>query len=265
VDGKRHETAGSGEVPIGLLTAGSGPGLLLVHGGMGSIENWHAVWDSFAGKRRVTAMDRRGRASSGDADPYSLDREYADVAAVAAMLAREQGGPVDVVGHSIGATCVLGAAALGAPFRRIVLYEPPGPQTVAGTWPDRMTAMVAEGQVGPAVFSFLTEIVGFTPAEVGAMRDTPGARDALTVAAATLPREARALAAADLPGAARAVDQPVLFLLGSTSPAWAGEITRELTAGLPAATVAGLPGVGHGALEQAPGLVVTEAMRFLDA
>jgi pimeloyl-ACP methyl ester carboxylesterase len=65
-----------------------------------------------------------GRGSSGDADTYSLSSEYADVAAVAAALASEQGGPADVIGHSIGATCVLGAAAGGAPFRCIVLYEP---------------------------------------------------------------------------------------------------------------------------------------------
>jgi hypothetical protein len=44
-------------------------------------------------------MDRRGRGSSGDADTYGLSSEYADVAAVAATLAGEQGAPVDVVGH----------------------------------------------------------------------------------------------------------------------------------------------------------------------
>jgi pimeloyl-ACP methyl ester carboxylesterase len=119
-------------VRIGLLTAGSGPGLLLVHGGMGTIQSWQRMWGALTGQRRVTAMDRRGRGSSGDADNYELSSEYADVAAVAAALAGEQGGPVDVVGHSIGATCVLGAAALGAPFRRIALYEPPGPAGNAG-------------------------------------------------------------------------------------------------------------------------------------
>jgi pimeloyl-ACP methyl ester carboxylesterase len=99
-----------------------------MHGGMGTVDSWQHVWGALAGQRRVTAMDRRGRGSSSDAATYELTSEYADVAAVAAALADEQGGPVDVVGHSIGATCVLGAAALGAPFRRIALYEPPGSQ-----------------------------------------------------------------------------------------------------------------------------------------
>src|SRR5215469_14837558 len=145
VEGTRHWVTSADGVRIGLLTAGSGPGLLLVHGGMGTIESWRGVWDALTRHRRVTAMDRRGRGTSGDAGQYALGSEFADVAAVAAALAGEQGGPVDVAGHSIGATCVLGAAALGAPFRRIMLYEPPGPHSVRDNWPERLAAMVADG------------------------------------------------------------------------------------------------------------------------
>lgn len=109
MEGTRHSVTSADGVRIGLLTAGSGPALLLVHGGMGTISSWQRVWGALAAHRRVTAMDRRGRGSSGDADTYELSSEYADVAAVAAALASDQGGPVDVIGHSIGATCVLGA------------------------------------------------------------------------------------------------------------------------------------------------------------
>jgi pimeloyl-ACP methyl ester carboxylesterase len=264
VDGTRHHITGADGVDIGLLTAGSGPGLLLVHGGMGTIESWRGVWDALTRHRRVTAMDRRGRGSSGDGSSYALDREFADVAAVAAALAAGQGGPVDVAGYSIGGTCVLGAAALGAPFRRLVLYEPPGPPTVPGDWAERVAAMIADGQVGRAAFSFLTEIIGLTQAEVEALRDAPGSQDVLPIIAATMPREARALASADLPGAARQVGQPVLLLRGETSPPWAGQIIAELAAVLPAATVIQLPGVGHEALDQAPNLLVAELERFLN-
>ena len=109
MEGTRHQVTSPDGVRIGLLTAGSGPGLVLVHGGMGIIESWCRVWDALIRHRRVTAMDRRGRASSGDGGSYALGSEFADVAAVVAALAGEQGGPVDVAGHSIGATCVLGA------------------------------------------------------------------------------------------------------------------------------------------------------------
>src|SRR6266540_4041254 len=115
--------------------------------------------------------------------------------------------------------CVLGAAALGAPFRRIALYEPPGPQATQNNWPERVAAIVAAGQAGRATFTFLARV-------------------------------------------ARQVRQPVL-LLGTASPPWAGQITRELAAVLPAATVTELPGAGHDALDTAPDLLVTEVLRFL--
>jgi pimeloyl-ACP methyl ester carboxylesterase len=264
MEGTSHSVTSSDGVRIGLLTDGSGPALLLVHGGMGTINSWQPVWGALAARRRVTAMDRRGRGSSGDADTYELSSEYADVAAVAEALADEQGGPVDVVGHSIGATCVLGAAAGGAPFRRVVLYEPPGPQATQNNWPERVAAMVADGQVGRATFTFLTEIIGLTRGEVEALRDAPGGRDVLPIVAATLPREARALATADLTGIARRVRQPVLLLLGTASPPWAGEITRELATALPDATVTELPGAGHEALDSAPDLLVAKVLRFVD-
>ena len=135
MDGRRHSVSGADGVRIGLLTAGTGPALLLVHGGMGRLERWAPMWAPLTERWRVTAMDRRGRGSSGDAEPYALSKEYEDVAAVAASLAASEGGPVDVFAHSYGATCTLGAAAQGAPFRRIALYEPPGRRPPPGTGP----------------------------------------------------------------------------------------------------------------------------------
>jgi pimeloyl-ACP methyl ester carboxylesterase len=105
--------------------------------------------------------------------------------------------------------------------------------------------------------------MGLTRSEVETLRDAPGGRDVLPIVAATMPREARALAAADLAAAAGQVRQPVLLLLGTASPPWADQITRELAAVLPAATVTELPGAGHEALDTAPSLLVTEVLRFL--
>ncbi len=89
MEGTRHTVTGTDGVRIGLLTAGSGPDLLLVHGGMGTIESWQRVWCALTRQWRVTAIERRGRGSSGDADSYDLSSEYGDVAAVAAALADE--------------------------------------------------------------------------------------------------------------------------------------------------------------------------------
>jgi pimeloyl-ACP methyl ester carboxylesterase len=88
VDGDRHEITSADGTRIGLLTAGSGPDLLLVHGGMNRLERWEPMWGPLTKWRRVTAMDRRGRGSSGDTQPYRMDREFDDVAAVAVSLAQ---------------------------------------------------------------------------------------------------------------------------------------------------------------------------------
>jgi len=87
VDGHRHSVTSADGTEIGLLTAGDGPPLLLVHGGMGRIERWQPLWEPLTSRWRVTAMDRRGRGSSGDTQPYELSRESEDVTAVAASLA----------------------------------------------------------------------------------------------------------------------------------------------------------------------------------
>ena len=153
MQGRRTRPTSADGTEIGLLTAGTGPALLLVHGGMGRLERWEPLWGLLTGRWQVTAMDRRGRGSSGDTGPYRLEKEYDDVAAVAASLADSGGQPADVFAHSYGALCTLGAAARGAPFRRVALYEPPGPQTVPREWRERAGALVAEGRPGPAIMA----------------------------------------------------------------------------------------------------------------
>jgi pimeloyl-ACP methyl ester carboxylesterase len=159
VEGHRHEVISADGTRIGLLTAGAGPSLLLVHGGMGCIESWQPLWGTLTSQWRVTAMDRRGRGTSGDTASYQLDREFEDVAAAVASLAAD--GPVDVFGHSFGATCALGAAAGtatgtatgAAPLRRLALYEPPGPQTAPADWRERIKVAVLPGQGHQAIDS----------------------------------------------------------------------------------------------------------------
>jgi pimeloyl-ACP methyl ester carboxylesterase len=263
MEGTRYSVVGDDGVDIGLVTAGVGPPLLLVHGGMGSLGSWAPLWDALTARRRVTAMDRRGRGSSGDSEPYALTKEYRDVTSVASSLAPD-GGSIDVFGFSYGATCVLGAAATGAPFRRVALYEPPGPQCVSEEWIDRVTALIAAGKPGRAMFSFVTEIVGLTAKQFEEYRAAPAAYDILPIVSATMLREARALVKVDPDALAEKADVPVLLLLGATSPPWAGEITRSLAAALSDARVAGIAGCGHDAIDTVPQVVVDELLSFFE-
>ncbi len=260
MEGQRHSVTSADGTRIGLLTAGAGPPLLLVHGGMGRIESWQPLWGELTSRWRVTAMDRRGRGTSGDTEPYDLSREFTDVAAVAASLAGD--GPVDVFGQSFGATCALGAAASGAPVRRLALYQPPGPQAAPREWRDRVTAMIADGKPGPAMMSFLREIMGLSAARIDELRNAPRGYDILPVVSATMPREAQALATVDLTALAAAVPVPVLLILGADSPAWARDITSELAAALPQNSLAVLDGQGYEAIESAPELIASRLAGF---
>ena len=256
MEGYRHAVTSADGTPIGLLTAGEGPALLLVHGGMGCIESWQPLWGRLTSRWRVTAMDRRGRGTSGDTGPHDLAREYQDIAAVAASL-----GPVDVFAHSIGATCALGAAASGAAVRRLALYEPPGPQTAPKEWRERVTALIADGKPGPAMVSFLREM-GMSATQIDELKNAPRDYDVLPIVSATMPREALALATVDVTALAAAVTVPVLLLLGSRSPAWARDITGALADVLPQSTLAVLDGQGHQAIDSAPSLLESRLAAF---
>ncbi len=248
---------------IGFITRGEGPALLMVHGGMCSSARWTPLWPLLVGRFQVTAMDRRGRASSEDGEGYSLGAEYEDVMAVAEQLSAGQGRPIDVFGHSFGAVCALGAAALGAPLRRLALYEPPGMQTVPADWLDRVQSMIARGQFGRAMFSFLVDVVGLTREQVQLLRDNAGGDSPMPIVEKTMVREAEALRTLCLPNLAPEVVQPVLLLLGGVSPPWAAAVIRSLADSLPAARVEVLPDQGHEAVDTAPELVTGQLAEFL--
>jgi pimeloyl-ACP methyl ester carboxylesterase len=262
VDGTPGSVLGTDGTRIGFRTAGAGPALLLVHGGMCSAERWAPLWRVLVGRFEVTAMDRRGRASSPDTGSYSLAQEYADVSAVAEHLAERRGSPVDVFGHSYGAVCVLGAAARGAPVRRLALYEPPGPQTLPPGWLERMRVLVDRRELGRAMFSFLVEVVGLSREQVEELRDGPRGADPMPIVEHTLVREAEALQVVDLAALGAEVRQPVLLLLGADSPPWAAAGT-DLVARAASAEVAVLAEQGHEAVDQAPALVAGVLERFL--
>ena len=146
-----------------------------------------------------------------------------------------------MLAHSIGAVFALGAAGRGAPIRRMVLCEPPGPPTQSREALERRMGWIADGQAGRALVELLVEVMGLDPAMLAAMRDTPRAAESLAVFTATYGREGEFLQTVDVAALARDVTVPVHFLLGEQSPAWAGEVTRALLPVLPGATVTTVP------------------------
>jgi len=93
---------------IAYKQSGKGPPLLLIHGSGIDHTYWEPVTAKLERNFTVYTVDRRGRGESGDKEPYSIQWEFEDAAAIIDGIS----GPVDVVGHSYGALCALEAALL---------------------------------------------------------------------------------------------------------------------------------------------------------
>jgi pimeloyl-ACP methyl ester carboxylesterase len=110
---------------IACQRSGTGPPLVLVHGGTADHTRWAPILPALEEHFTVYAMDRRGRGSSGDTEPYTIQREFEDIGALVDAVAGD--GKVDVLAHSFGASCAFEAALLTKEIRKLVLYEPAPP------------------------------------------------------------------------------------------------------------------------------------------
>lgn len=198
-----------------------GPPLVLVHGTSADHTTFRAIGPRLADAFALYALDRRGRGASGDTLPYSIEREFEDVAAVAEALAIGHGGPIDVVGHSYGGRAALGAALLTGSIGRVVCYEgaptPPGASYHPPGIEDRLRERLAAGDRDGALATFMTDVVGMSAADLAAYQANP-VWPVRAAAADTILRElnaeANAAASLDVLGD---VQQPVLQILGSDS------------------------------------------------
>jgi len=99
-------------VDLAWSVKGSGPGgtptLVLVHGFTGSSHDFALEVDTLARRRRVVTLDQRGHGHStrvGVLDGYTIGQLVADLTV---FLESVGGGPVDLLGHSMGGRVVLG-------------------------------------------------------------------------------------------------------------------------------------------------------------
>jgi pimeloyl-ACP methyl ester carboxylesterase len=239
--------------PIAVFTGGEGPPLILVHGTTADHTTFRASGPVLAQAFATHAVDRRGRGASGDGSgPYRIELEYEDLAAVAEAIAEEAGEPVDIVGHSYGGRCALGAGLLTDAIGRLVVYEgAPSPGGREGYRPagveQRIARLVESADHDAALATFFREVVRMSEPDLAAYRADP----IWPVRAAAVHTTVREMAgegstAASLEALGR-VEQPVLQILGGDSPAVFGEATRALDARLADGRIAVIDGARHAA------------------
>jgi pimeloyl-ACP methyl ester carboxylesterase len=257
---------------------GDGPPLVIVLGAFCDRKSFvppASLTDRFT----VCTYDRRGRGDSGDIQPYSPDREVADLAAVIESVSGSEsgagraggpgsgaGGPGSgagafVFGHSSGAALALRAAAHGVPMAAVVAYEAPfvipGTRKLAEDPTGRITALVAAGRRADAVKFWMTDVVQ-APAGVIPMMENSPMWAGLQALTQTLPYDLALTGDQGVPVDDLAkITVPVLVLGGANSPDWFHRTVEATTDAIPGARLVMLDGQDHGAPPEVIAQVLT--------
>ena len=238
-------TSADGTV-IAYDRAGAGPVLIVSVGAFCTRATFVAP-PGLTARFTVVTYDRRGRGDSGDSAPFTAEREYEDLAAIAAATGDE---PPFVFGHSSGAAIALRAAAAGLPVAGIVAYEAPfandDTPRPEGDPAERIRELVGAGRDHEAVMYWMSDVV-HAPEQVIAQMDGAPWVAALEPLARTLPYDI-AVTDGGVPAAELArITAPVLVLGGGNSPAWFRRSVAEQAAAIPGARLVTLDGYDHNA------------------
>ncbi|MCG3755488.1 alpha/beta fold hydrolase [Amycolatopsis sp. Poz14] len=249
-------TSADGTV-IGYRQLGSGPAVLLLHGGMQAAQHLMKLATALADEFTVCVPDRRGRGLSGPhGAEYGIARETEDLRALA-----EETGAAQVFGLSSGALIALRSALSVPEISAVALYEPP--LSVNGSvpleWVPRYERELARGRLssalatvlqGLAIEPALNRIPRFALVPLMAIGSRLQRRSSADVPIpALIPTHHFDIQLVEeLADTARdyaSLDARVLLLGGSRSPAFLRVALDELSATIPHAQRITFPGLGH--------------------
>ncbi|MBA2393665.1 MAG: alpha/beta hydrolase [Ktedonobacteraceae bacterium] len=139
---------------IGYRQSGCGPGLILVHGGMMTSQNFMKLAAMLSKEFTVYVSDRRGRGLSGPFGAnYSMKKACEDMEA---LLRKTEAH--NVFGLSAGALISLQAALTQPAIHKVALYEPPLPLSghpSPTAWVARYGQELAQENLGAAMVSII--------------------------------------------------------------------------------------------------------------
>jgi pimeloyl-ACP methyl ester carboxylesterase len=231
---------------IAFERGGDGPPIIFVFGAFSDHKRAVPLASALQPRFTTYVYDRSGRGSSGDHQPYAVQREIEDIDA----LIRDAGGPVLVFGHSSGATLALHAAASGSNITEMVLYEPPFVVDSSRPRPPadlaaQIVQLVSSDRRGAAVELFQLKGVGLSEEVVVQLRNAPN-RPGLEAMAHTLVYDALLTGDSSLPEElVGSVMTPTLVVSGEASPPFLQNAARAVADALPNGEHRSLPGQTH--------------------
>jgi pimeloyl-ACP methyl ester carboxylesterase len=250
---------------IAFQRRGSGPPLLLLHGGYGCDSRaWRMQLDDLADEFTVVAWDMPGHGQSSDPPETFGLRDFADVAA-------------DFIGAlELDRPHVLGLSFGGGLAIELYRRHPTLPQTLvlAGAyagWAGSLPADVVEERLQRAMRESELPPKSWLPAYMPGMLSPSASPDLveelmsimLDIHPAGLRAELRAFAKADLRDVLPTIDVPTLVLHGEHDQRAPRHVAENLHARIPESTLVVLTGVGHVSNVEAPALFNDAVREFL--
>ncbi|MFK4869858.1 alpha/beta fold hydrolase [Streptomyces sp. CSMPJR101] len=211
---------------LAYASRGEGPPVILVSGAMSTGDTVAPLAEALADRFTAVVYDRRGRGASGDTQPYAVEREVEDLAALIGAV----GGEAALYGVSSGGALALRAAASGLPVRRIAVYEVPfavyeGGAEERAEYTERLTSALEQDRRGDAVELFL-RLTGLGEGLIQGARQSP-MWPGMESIAPSLAYDDAVMGDGLVPEARLAsITAPVLSLAGGASPEWMREAAR---------------------------------------
>ncbi len=230
---------------LSSMSLGQGPAVVMLHGlVIGNMASWFSSAAlPLSAQRKVLLYDQRGHGDSSFASSgYDLDTQAQDLQAVLAHHGMDQ-GPVDVVGHSMGALIALHYTLQNPDrVRRLVLVDAPMParEHVA---PSLMRVQTREG-----LMTWIEQELAVARGLSGRRRERLQKRLVALLFESTLREDVYAMAS-ESDAQLQELKMPILLVYGKQSPCLsAGE---HLSRVLPQSRLATLD-CGHYIPEEAP-------------
>lgn len=217
-----------GGMRIAFRRRGTGPPLVLLHGGLCDGGYFDHLLGSFADTFTVVAWDAPGCGGSSVPPPWFRMSDYA--ACLGGFVGELDLPPAHVLGHSWGSSLAL---------------------ALCGQRPRAVRSLVL---VGP----YAGWAGSLPPDEVDARL-----RIALESGDPAVATMARAMAEADLRPVLGDIAVPTLVLAGDADVRSSPEVARRLHAAIPGSTLTRLPGLGHESVVESPETVAAEVRTFL--
>jgi esterase len=248
-------------------SAGAGEPAVILHGLMGSCENWRSVRDALSPFYRVVCVDLPNHGRSPHVAHVDLASMGDDV--IETLLALGIGGPAAVIGHSLGGKVAMQLASEHAGRVRGLVVVDISPRAIQ---PLHLFVLRACQQLDLAGATRRSEL----DAELASFIPQPATRDFLLKNVARdasgrfvwrVPLQAlidNYRVVSDAPPLAAPYAGPALFVAGEVSPFRVRDDEKVIRDWFPAARFVTVAGAGHLVHTDQPEAFIAEVRAFLD-